>query len=149
MKKSIAYLAFYSTSNPDLLQRAIMLADGSKFCHVEIAVPDNDKFLCYSASHIDGGVRLKRIDLNNGKWTLIPVEIDLDRLKKIFLENNNKKYDYFGLLSTKIYCLPSFPNRWFCSELCSEILGLKNPCNYGVKRLYQTVIEKNPQLNIQ
>lgn len=136
---SRAFLAFYCTEKPDLLQRLITLVDGSRFSHVELALynPETKDYTCYSSSHWDNGVRKKVIPLDSGRWTLIPVEVDVQRLEKLYETYKGAKYDYFGLISTKIHKLKSSKNRWFCSEFCAEALGIKKPSTFGVKRLYE------------
>ena len=136
------YLAFYKAdSNTATIQdKLVKLLDGSKYSHVELAVENSDgSFQCYSSSARDKGVRTKLIDLRDGKWDLFLIPSDMvykERIEKIHEEEKDCKYDYFGLIATKMELLKGSNNRWYCSEYCAYNLGLKNFCNMGVKSLY-------------
>ena len=48
----------------------------------------------------------------------------------------DKKYDYLGSIGIILGCRQD-PNRYFCSEWCSEFLGLANPSKITPCELYK------------
>lgn len=135
MEKKV-YLAFYKPSKPkSLWHRTIEFFDRSPYTHVEIAIESEKGYDCYSSSHTDGGVRKKKITLKSGKWTLYRIDIKAKDVEERFALEAGKKYDYLGLLSTKLHFIPSGSRKWFCSELCASVLGLSKPHTYGIKKL--------------
>lgn len=134
-------LLFYKGTkkeNPDstLWDRLICAITGSRFSHVELSIYDSlGSHMCWSASTRDGGVAYRRI-INSGNWEVIDLFIDKDH--EWFFQHRYKKYDYLGLIGT-IIRLPFFSskNKWFCSEIIAEFLGLKDSWKYTPEDLYQ------------
>jgi len=80
--------------------------------------------LCGSSSFMDGGVRMKVIELVPEHWDVIDVPA-IDGLKVLswFNEHLGDPYDLVGLLAT------SFPvahgkRKWFCNEAIGTAAGL-------------------------
>ena len=139
MQEEKVYLAFYKPEVPlSWWHKMVQFFDKSKYTHVEIAIPNGDTYDCYSSSHMDGGVRKKAITLKSGKWTLIELKnVNANSIRAKFKYEEGKKYDYLGLISTRLNFLPSNQNKWFCSELCAGLLGLSRPHNYGIHKIHQ------------
>lgn len=141
IQKYKLFLAFYraDSETSTFLDKTISFIDGSKFSHVEIAVElNNGLYECYSSSGRDGGVRKKNINLKDNKWVLYEIPeylLTYDRIVKIYDQENKCKYDFFGLLSTKIEYIKGSNSKWYCSEYCAYNLGLKDFNNMGVKDL--------------
>lgn len=81
---------------------------------------------CYSSSIRDGGVRCKQIDVNNGKWDLIPLDgVTEQQIKQYFERTKGKKYDFLGVLGV-IFFIPNKRNKFFCSEWCANAITGNN-----------------------
>lgn len=138
----MVYLAFYKSSSPTATawDKTIAFLDGSMYSHVELAVKrEDDSYDCYSSSNRDDGIRYKNMKLDPEKWDLVPVDVSSRTVVDKYLENKGCKYDYLGLLATKIKFMKGFKKRWYCSEFCAYVLGYKDYHNYGVKRLFYKV----------
>lgn len=143
--KQQAFLAFYvgvkkKNKNSTFVDNAICKIDGSDYSHVEFAVlQPTGNFLCYSSSNRDGGARSKVIDLRNGSWMLKEIDVDVKSAIEIFEKFRGCKYDYLGLGSTRWEWFPNIPNRVFCSELVSAMIGRVDFNTTGVKDLATSV----------
>lgn len=107
----------------------------SRFSHVELATAIGvSMHRCWSSSSRDGGVRCANIPFSDS-WVEIQVQ-DVD--PNWFLPHKGKKYDYIGLIGT-ILKVPYFSSKdkWFCSEILAEALGLPNSWEFTPEKLYQ------------
>jgi hypothetical protein len=92
--------------------------------------------LCGSASFMDGGVRLKVMELKPEHWDILEVPA-LDGLRALDWFNAHSrtmskpaaKYDLIGLLSTSVP-VPERPGRFFCNEAVGASVGLAEPWRY-------------------
>lgn len=108
-----------------------------KYSHCELAVArrewlsghhyDNEVvYDCYSASIRDGGVRCKQIDLDSGKWDLIPLNgITETQIKGYFEQTKGKSYDWLGALGVVLFT-PQSRDKFFCSEWCFNAIFNSN-----------------------
>lgn len=86
--------------------------------------------LCGSSSFMDGGVRLKVIDLKPEHWDILDVPaVDGLRALDWFHAHLRAKYDVIGLLSTSLP-VPERPGRFFCNEAIGAGVGLPEPWRY-------------------
>lgn len=117
---------------------AIRKATRGRFSHCEIAVKTgNLRFTCYSSSIRDGGVRMRIMPLPADKWTLIPLGNSPDlyqRIRQIFKEEAGKPYDWQGALGI-ILPFRQRGKKWFCSELCAQMIGLPESWRYSPNNL--------------
>ena len=129
------YLAFYIAKTGNLWDKTISLVDGTKYSHVELAVVrDDGRCDCYTSHSAEGGVRAKVLSLNPAKWDLFRInDIDLKYALEVFEREKARKYDWMGLISTKINWFPGSDKRWFCSELVAAMLQIRRPQNQGIK----------------
>jgi hypothetical protein len=74
--------------------------------------------------------------LNSNQWVLVPIMIDIDLALQLFKKEWGHKYDWLGLITTKLTCLKSSKEKWFCSELCAYMCQIPDSGNFGVSRLY-------------
>ncbi|KGQ61706.1 enoyl-CoA hydratase [Gallibacterium anatis] len=106
-----------------------------KYSHCEIAVKKETNFTarydcdvyyeCYSSSVRDGGVRKKVIDVEDGKWDLIPLTgVSESQVIYHYQLTKGKKYDWWGALGL-VFLIHERRNRYFCSEWCARAI------NYG------------------
>lgn len=85
---------------------AIRQITRSPYSHCEIAVHSHDdRFVCYSASLTDGGVRKKVMPLPSDKWDLIAIDDPaiVVRTEKLFAQTNGAKYDFLGATLSLIH----------------------------------------------
>lgn len=99
------------------------------FSHVEIVLEHAPRraSLCFSSSWRDGGVRLKRIALEEtaGKWTLVPFAINPRNgrnIRRWCMGRIGGRYDIPGVLAFKLPLVRQRMNWWFCSEICVAAL---------------------------
>lgn len=140
-----AYLAFYLGRNPEakFWDNLITIIDGSPYSHVELVIPRSDgQYDCYTSSPRDGGVRQKTMLLNPAQWHLVPVNIDIDYALAFFDAQNQHKYDWLGLVTTKLRFLKSSKTKWFCSELCAAMCQIPDSGNFGVKGLFNWAVNR-------
>ncbi|UXN35517.1 enoyl-CoA hydratase [Avibacterium paragallinarum] len=105
-----------------------------QYSHCEIAVARREwlsshhydheiVYDCYSSSIRDGGVRCKQIDLDNGKWDLIPLYgVDEAKVKGYFWQTKDKKYDWLEALGIVLFT-PQARDKFFCSEWCANAIN--------------------------
>ncbi|UWQ22811.1 hypothetical protein [Jannaschia sp. W003] len=108
-------------------------ATRSAFSHCELirhpdAPPPGLPVESISSSGRDGGVRIKWIRYDAGKWAFKPVPWAPADAWDRAARHLGKPYDYAGLLKSHVIPLNrEDPEAWFCSELCAEALGLRMP----------------------
>lgn len=151
MSAQTVYIAFYKgnkrlTNCKSLYYRAsdtlIRWCTGGKYSHCEAVVTRPDGcYDCYSASARDGGVRHKVINLNDGKWELIPCRCPAKQLRRFYRRHRQSGYDWRGLFAFVLPWLKPSPTRFFCSEFVAAFLCLPNACSYHPNNLYQHLTE--------
>lgn len=110
-------LAMYKGSGT-FYDKVIRQVTNSPYSHCELLIGN----VCYSSSPRDGGVRMKIIDLNDGKWDLYTVPGNEHYAFNWFVNNTKKKYDWLGAITTVLPFQLNIPNRFFCSEACALML---------------------------
>jgi hypothetical protein len=120
-------IAFYK-GRKRFFNRFVAWWTAGPFSHAEAILDDSwggiGPVLCGSSSFMDGGVRLKVIDLDPLHWDVMDVPfMDARRVHQWFVDHRGMRYDLVGLLST------SFPiqhgwNRYFCNEAIGEAGGV-------------------------
>jgi hypothetical protein len=107
-----------------LFNRAVCWWLRSNYSHAEIVFSDG---MCGSASHTDGGVRLKLIDLTPDKWDVFEIKGDEVAARNWFNVHAGQKYDVLGLLGFVWRRGTQDGNKWFCFEACGASLGAGLP----------------------
>lgn len=139
------YIAFYKGKKQGRSPKILLLRlldwttrklTRGQYSHCEIALPhphSSTLFNCYSASLRDGGVRVKTMPLPPDKWDLIPLP-DNERLhlnlREHFAATQGCRYDYLGALGIVSFTKQN-PKRWFCSEWCGAVLGLRESWRFS------------------
>ena len=118
-----------------IFHKAVCLITNSKYSHCELVVEGK----AYSASARDGGVRVKTIDFNSGKWDLYPIQIDSRYVKDFFGETKDDPYDYLGLGYFLIPFIRGSKNRWFCSEWCATAMRLPKPSTMHIQSIVDAI----------
>jgi hypothetical protein len=120
-------MAFYQ-GRKRLTNRLIADLTGGPFSHVEMILERYQKgwALCVSASMMDGGVRVKLINIGTPDWVVVSVnvEVSLDDAWSWFWLHSGEQYDYTGALRYRLPFLKQNPKKKYCSEAVSEILRL-------------------------
>lgn len=113
----MVYLALYKAPG-NFVDKIIRMFTGKPYSHCELAVENGDKYLCYSSSPRDGGVRCKAMHLTEDKWDLIPVtDISVAQIAQFYGKTTGKKYDFIGAIGC-VLPLRQKPSRYYCSEWC-------------------------------
>lgn len=128
-------LAFYNGhARGRWLDRVIARHDRGRFAgpfsHVELVFNLDHGPVCFSSSFRDGGVRLKRIDLDS-KWTtveLVAGRAEAERLRQWCRTKLGGRYDLPGVLAFKLPWVRPKLNWWFCSEICSAAVQRLRHC---------------------
>jgi hypothetical protein len=91
------------------------------------------QFDCWSASAMDGGVRLKTMPLDPAHWELYELKhfsgLTADAW---FRANTGKGYDLLGLLGFVWRPWRGDRGRYWCSEACAAALGIDEPFRFDV-----------------
>ena len=114
-----------------------------KYSHCEIVVFIGDEgYQCYSSSYRDGGVRTKVMQLDLGKWDLIPLNISIEHIQNNFDQTKGLGYDLLGALGC-VAGLRQHPNKYFCSEWCFNAVHQSNQgWRFSPVQLYEIYSKK-------
>lgn len=120
--------------NHDLIPFLISLFTWSKAYHTELVFTDGQVLKCDP----NGGVRIEPVaGFNRYQWTLVPLpwinwvqEAEI-RKRAESIVAAKPEYDWIGALFGGISSSAEDPSKWFCSELCAELIrdyteGIKN-----------------------
>lgn len=121
--------------DPRLFSRFVAWWSRTDVSHCELALVDNDDgtVICGSASLLDGGVRLKPIELDPLKWRVYEIPCENQRATATwFIEHRGEPYDWLGLLGFVFRRIKGLRKAWFCSEACAAALGWPEPWRYSV-----------------
>ncbi|AIL33093.1 hypothetical protein [Basilea psittacipulmonis] len=113
------------------------------YSHCELAVDNEGRYECFSSSVRDKGVRRTVINLGDGKWDLIPVNIAPSEVLRFFDKTKKYPYDFWGALGVILKSRQD-SNKYFCSEWVGECLGLSESWRFSPNDL--AVIFKNKEV---
>lgn len=124
--------AFYKATRPGwqgIYSRAVRVIDRGPYSHCELVFSDG---ISGSASYIDGGVRLKRIDYKPEHWDFVALPDAAEPFARDWFERNaGAPYDLMGNVRFVLPWLADSERSWFCSEALCAALGWKEPWRYG------------------
>ena len=124
--------AFYKATRPGvqgIYSWAVRFVDRGPYSHCELIFSDG---MSASASYIDKGVRLKRIDYDPAHWDFIELPDHLEPYARDWFEaNKGAPYDLMGNVRFVLPFLPDSQHGWFCSEALAAALKLKEPWRFG------------------
>ena len=124
--------AFYRGTRPGLAgvyNRAVRWIDHGPYSHSELIFSDG---LSGSASWMDGGVRLKRIDYDPARWDFIDLPPELEAAAgQWFIDHDGEPYDLRGNIRFLCGVVRESEKGWFCSEATMAALGFTDPWRYG------------------
>lgn len=128
------YLASYKGTQAGwhgLVNRAIRFFTKSIYSHSEICFGDPfaGPVNCLSSTGLEGGVRIKCMQLNPGKWDLIALpSVDESAAWNFLADNIGRPYDLLGCVRSVLpFVSGEHPRKWFCSEVCAAIIGHAEP----------------------
>ncbi|MGJ8689843.1 MAG: hypothetical protein ACSHXZ_10010 [Gammaproteobacteria bacterium] len=126
-------LAFYK-GGKRLFDRMVQWWTRSSYSHCELVLSyqlDSGEAECASSSKLDGGVRIKLIDLSPDRWDLVDLPFtDEAAARDWFLLHLGEDYDVKGLIGF-VGPIEGRSKKWFCSEACAAALGYKDPWRYS------------------
>lgn len=124
--------AFYRATRPGMqgiYSRVVRLVDRGPYSHGEIVFSDG---MSGSASYIDKGVRLKRIDFDDEHWDFIKLPSHLEKdARTWFEEHAGAPYDLSGNLRFVFWMVRADDKGWFCNEAMGAALGHLEPWRLG------------------
>lgn len=100
---------------------AIRLWTWSRYSHAELVIGG----MCYSSSSRDGGVRKRQIDLNSGRWDVVPI-LGADATAALiwFYAHEGQHYDWANIARFVMPFLPQNADQWVCFEAIGSMLNL-------------------------
>ena len=117
--------AFYRGTRPGLAgiyNRLVRWWCRSSYSHVELVFSDG---WAASASYMDGGVRLTRIEFDPARWDLVELPAHLEAGARAWFEAHlGQPYDLLGNLHFVVSPVADDKARWFCSESVGAALGM-------------------------
>ena len=124
--------AFYRGTRPGLqglYSRAARFIDRGPYSHCELIFSDG---LSASASYIDKGVRMKRIDYDPEHWDIVDLAgFDEQAARDWFEDRLGEGYDLWGNLRFIFGWVHDDDGKWFCSEALMAALGFAEPWRFG------------------
>lgn len=131
-----AELAFHKARRGSLIDWLISLWTWSKYSHVELIMEGE----WYGTSPSLMKVRKTVNTRSSKRWDFVEVEVDKDKVLKLFKETEGAKYDWKGIFMSQFLPLhQENKKKWFCSEWCAEALGYNDSHEYSPKDLYRKV----------
>lgn len=131
--KAAVYLASYKGTHSGLaglINVGIRTLDKAQYSHSEICIgnPFDGEAECFSSSGIDGGVRMKQMQLSPDKWDVLHLHwVPVQQVRDHFgvRKEESAGYDYWGTgRFASPLLLREHPTRDFCSEFCGAAIGL-------------------------
>lgn len=124
-------IAFYK-GRTRLFNRLTAWWTNGPYSHCELVV---DGF-CWSSSFMDGGVRVKKMELDPDHWDFIEVPGDADAAQQWFSDHHFDDYDTLGLFGFLWRPWRDDKDRWFCSEALAAALGFADPWRFCPNTLH-------------
>ena len=118
-------LMFYHAKYGDWKDKVISWWTWGPYSHTEIRFPDGQ---CFSSSVRDGQqVRFKKIEVDPEHWTILQLPLEETPEIRAYCDSQlGKKYDWLGIFGFALFkeydAGINNPKKWYCSEICAEIL---------------------------
>lgn len=126
-------IAFYRGRNR-IFDKLVQWWTRSPYSHCELVLSyqlDGEASECASSSKLDGGVRVKFIDLAPDRWDLVDLPLaDEGAVRDWFQLHLGEDYDIKGLLGF-VGPIKGRNKKWFCSEACAAAIGYEDPWRYS------------------
>ena len=135
-------IAFYR-GRSRIFNRLVAWWTRGRYSHCELIFAHlNAGALCWSASYLDGGVRLKVIKLNPAHWDLITVPATSAQAlgaEQWFKAHEGQPYDVKGVVGQVWRAAGDDQAAWFCSEAIGAALGLQEPWRFDPNSFYSAI----------
>lgn len=134
-------IAFYK-GRTRLFDRMVQLWTRSPYSHCEVVfwILPNGQAECASSSKLDGGVRIKFMELNPERWDLVDIDwLDEGAARDWFQLHLGEGYDVQGLLGF-IAPIRGRGSKWFCSEACAAALGYDEAWRFSPALLHNALV---------
>ncbi len=144
------YLASYKSTHKGwhgLINRGIRRITRSKHSHSEACLgnPFESAVPCLSSSGVDGGVRIKEMQLNPDKWDIEPMSwVTEDMFWETYYKYKDDKYDYLGCgwFAAPWIFIESY-TRKFCTEIVAILAGYQDPWRFAPGTFHIIVKARN------
>ncbi|KRC30693.1 hypothetical protein [Acidovorax sp. Root217] len=138
--------AFYKVVRPGvqgIYSRLVRWVDRGPYSHCELIFSDG---MAGSASWMDGGVRLKRIDFDPAKWDFIEIPDHLEPAARAWFEQHKGEgYDLLGNLRFVFWMVRESAKDWFCNEAQLAALGFREAWRHGPNGTAALLLSIYPQ----
>lgn len=142
-------VAFYKGTLPGLkglYSRIVRFVDRGPYSHCELVFSDG---VSGSASFIDGGVRLKRINYSAENWDFVEVPDWLEPAARTWFEQHQgEPYDLLGNLRFIFFLVRESAKGWFCNEACGTALGWQQAWRLGPNGFWAVLQSLQGQISI-
>lgn len=113
------------------------------YSHCEWVFSDG---LCGSSSLVDGGVRIKRIELDPTKWDVWPVDVAEAAVREWFGHHVGQPYDTLGVAGFVARRLGHNKDGWFCAEAMAASAGYSDAWRFDTCSL-ASVLQQRRYIN--
>lgn len=114
-------------------------------CELVLCTDANGLAVCASSSAMDGGVRIKHMQLDPAHWELVDVGGDLEQAWVWLRTHKGDGYDYLGLFGFVARVLGHDKGRWVCSEAVAAMLGIPDAWRFDPCSLWAAISRQQPQ----
>lgn len=133
-------VAFYKATRPGLqgiFSRLVRWWTGGPYSHCELVLEERDGLArCATSSFIDGGVRIKWMQLKPSSWDVVELDRAPAEAREWFFDHLGQGYDVIGIIGFVWRRRDGHKRRWFCSESIAAALGLGQPWRYCPNTLH-------------
>ena len=143
------YLAFYRGEGRPLSDTLVKWVTRSEFSHCELLISNRppksgETHRCVTAQGKHGGVCVRDLYFREGAYEFVQVPWAPHDTFERAAQHLGRGYDYWGLLMSQFINLRRHvQDRWFCSKLCAQALGLSEAHTYAPGDLKRIVEEHN------
>jgi hypothetical protein len=104
----------------------------------------NGLAICASSSFLDGGVRVKHMQLDPDHWDVIEVGGSTDAAWLWLQQHYGQPYDLLGLAGFIARTLGHDKGRWLCSEAVAAMLGIPDAWRFDPCSLWAALSRRQP-----
>ena len=140
------YLASYKGTHAGwqgLINRGIRWLTKSQYSHSEVCVgnPFESAVPCLSSSGVDGGVRVKVMQLSPEKWDIVPMPwICAQDVHDFYEREKGSGYDFAGCARFLLpWLISPSARRWFSTETVAAVAGYPEPWRFSPADLHIVV----------
>ena len=132
-------VAFYK-GRTRFFNKAVAWWTRGPYSHCELIVDGKS----YSASFMDGGVRVKEITYDPEHWDIVDVPwADAEKAVAWFVAHMGQKYDVIGLVGFVARRVEDDRSKYFCSEAVSAALGFSDGWRFDPNTFYPSLVLAN------